>query len=131
MKTKYAVTLGLVALIVMVLGSAQAATQVRANVPFQFAVGSRTLAAGEYDFVRNDNDDSIQVISVKGKPSANAIVVSRLGGGIHTTPQDTHIVFDKVGETYSLSEIWIPDMDGYLLSATKGKHTHRSITVSR
>jgi hypothetical protein len=129
MKTKYAVTLGLVALLVMILGSAQAATQIRANIPFQFVVEGKTLPAGEYDLVRNDNDQSIQVIAVKKGPSADALVVTKISGAIHTTPQDTHIIFDKVGDTYYLSELWIPDFDGYLLRATKEKHTHRSINV--
>ncbi len=128
MKTKYAVTLGFVALLVTFLGSAQAATQFRANIPFQFVVEGKTFGAGEYDFVQND-DESIQVLAVKKGPSAVALVVSRLGGDIHTTPKDIHVVFDKVGDTYFLSEVWVPNMDGYLLRATKEKHTHRSINI--
>ncbi len=40
---------------------------------------------------------------------------------------DAHLVFDKVGDTYYLSEVWMPGEDGFLLYAAKGKHTHTLI----
>jgi hypothetical protein len=58
-------------------------------------------------------------------------VQTRLGAAIHTTKQDSHIVFDKVGEVYTLSEVWIPGTDGWLLFSTKGKHEHKTIDVPR
>ncbi len=129
MKMKIAVTMGFVALLVMVVGSAQSAQSIRANVPFQFVVEGKALSAGEYEFVRGTDDLSIQIISLKKGPSAAALIVTRLGRGIHTTPGDAHLVFDKVGETYFLSELWIPEMDGFLLHATKEHHEHRSINI--
>jgi hypothetical protein len=38
-------------------------------------------------------------------------------------------VLDVVGDTDSLSEIWIPGDDGYLMPATKEKHGHKVIIV--
>jgi hypothetical protein len=58
-------------------------------------------------------------------------ILTLLGAAIHTSKQDAHIVFDKVGEVYTLSEIWIPGEDGLLLVATKGKHEHKTIDVPR
>ena len=48
-------------------------------------------------------------------PAAIAVVMTRFGGGLHTTPQDAHIVLDKAGNNYSLSEIWPLNGDGYLV----------------
>ncbi len=129
MKMKIAVTIGLVALLTTVFGLAQTVQSLRANIPFQFIVGGKALPAGEYNFIRNEG--SFQVVSVKKGPSAVALVITMLGGEIHTTPQDAHIVFDKVGDSYFLSEIWIPQMDGFLLNATKEKHEHRTINIPR
>ena len=129
MKTKIAVTIGLVALLVTVLGSAHAAQAIRANIPFQFVVEGKALPAGEYDFIRSTDDQSIQVIPLKKGPSTAALVLTRMGRGIHTTPGDAHLVFDKVGETYFLSEFWVPELDGFLLHATKEHHEHRSVNI--
>ncbi len=129
MKMKIAVTIGLVALLTAAFGLAQTVQSLRANIPFQFIVEGKALPPGEYNFIRNEG--SFQVVSVKKGPSAVALVITTLGGGIHTTPQDAHIVFDKVGDSYFLSEIWIPQMDGFLLNATKEKHEHRTINIPR
>jgi enamine deaminase RidA (YjgF/YER057c/UK114 family) len=48
---------------------------------------------GQYDFSREDLDQAIQVVGVKGGPSGNVLIVTQLAGQIHTTPQDAHIVF--------------------------------------
>ncbi len=131
MRMKIVVPIGLFVLLATGFGFAQIQTiqSLRANIPFQFVVEGKTLPEGEYNFIRNEG--SFQVVSVKKGPSAVALVITMLGGEIHTTPQDAHIVFDKVGDSYFLSEIWIPQMDGFLLNATKEKHEHRTINIPR
>jgi hypothetical protein len=131
-KTKILVMAGILVLFGATFGLAQLMPKgVRASIPFQFTVGSKVLPAGPYDFGRTDLDAAIQVAGVKGQQSSSVVVVTRLGGEIHTSPQDAHIVFDKVGDKYILSELWLPDMDGFLLNVTKDKHEHHSIKVSR
>jgi hypothetical protein len=39
--------------------------------------------------------------------------------------------FTVVGNTYALSEVWIPGVDGYVLQVTRGKHTHKVVNVQR
>lgn len=130
MKTKFSLTLAAIALLAVMAVSVQAAQVFRVNVPFQFIVKERVLPAGQYDFMPNDNDQAIEIIPVtKGGSPAVTTVVTRLCGEIHTTPKDSHIVFDKIGDTYFLSELWTAGNDGYLLRVTKEKHQHRSITV--
>ncbi len=131
MRTRIAVLFGCFALLATVCCFAQEAQSLQANIPYPFVVEGTTLPPGAYDFVRSKDEQSIRVVSESKGPSVNALVITRLGGGIHTTPQDAHVVFDKVGDTYFLSEIWIPGMDGYLLHATKEKHEHRSINIPR
>ena len=116
-------------LTLLVVTSAYGQERVRANIPFAFTAAGKTLPAGQYDFVREANDEAIRVSSAAKGPGVIATVMTRLGGGIHTTAEDAHIVFDKVGDTYFLSEIWIPGVDGFLLHITKGKHEHRAVQV--
>jgi len=131
MKMKIAVAVSCVALLATVFGFAQAVKSIRVNIPFQFVVEGKTLPTGEYNLVRSEDERTIEVVSTKKGPSTYALVITRLGGEIHTTPQDSHIVFDNVGNTYFLSEIWIPGMDGFLVHATKEKHEHRTISVPK
>ena len=129
MRTRALLVVSIASLLAATFGFAQLQS-IRANVPFQFVVETKAMPAGQYNFVRAENDEAIQVTAVGGKAqSVTALIVTRLGTEIHTTPQDAHIVFDKVGDTYFLSELWIPGLDGFLLHATKGKHEHKTVTV--
>jgi len=55
------------------------------------------------------------------------LLKTRLAGGLYTTPKDAHVVFDKIGNAYVLSELWLPGEDGLLLHVTKEKHEHKVI----
>jgi hypothetical protein len=132
MKIKILVMVGFFMLFGTTFGLTQMISEgVRVDIPFQFTVGNKVLPAGQYNFIKADLDTAIEVVSVKGGPSSNVIVVTRLGGEIHTSPQDAHIVFDQVGDKYIFSELWLPELDGFLVNITKGKHGHRSIKVSK
>jgi hypothetical protein len=37
------------------------------------------------------------------------------------------VIFDKVGDKYTLSEVWLPGRDGFLLTGTKAPHTHHAV----
>ncbi|MCL5743400.1 MAG: hypothetical protein M1541_05655 [Acidobacteria bacterium] len=104
---------------------------VKARIPFAFTVEGKVLPAGQYEFTPNINSDAIRVVGSGKGTGALAMVITMLSGAMHTTPQDAHIVFDKVGNTYTLSEIWEPTGDGYLVHATKGKHEHQVVNVPR
>jgi hypothetical protein len=130
MKTRILVMATVVAIFGATFVLAQGAQpMIRADIPFQFTVGTKVLPAGQYDLAPTPLGDAIRVINAKGGPSCDALVLTRLGGEIHTSPQDSHIVFDKVGGQYTFSELWLPNNDGYLVSLTKEKHTHRTIKV--
>ena len=130
MRTKILVTIGVLTVLVVTCAYAQGQS-VRAKIPFQFTVSGKVLPAGQYDFMRDANDEAIRVVGERKTPGVIAMIVTRLGAGIHTTPEDAHIVFDKVGDTYFLSEVWVPGVDGFLLHSTKGKHEHRTVDVPR
>ena len=129
MKRKIMLTVGLIALLAVTSGYGQQ-WQLKAKMDFPFTVGSTVLPAGEYEFVR-DNLATIFRVTDGDKNSALAPIITRLAGAKHTTPQDAHLVFDVVGETHFLSEIWIPGEDGYLVQSTKGKHEHKVINITR
>jgi hypothetical protein len=130
LKTKIMLTMSLFALLVVTSGYGQQSLTVKAKIEFPFTVEGKVLPAGQYEFVR-DNLAATFRVQGEGKIGALATILTRLAGEMHTTPQDAHLVFDKVGDTYLLSEIWFPTEDGYLLLATKGKHAHKVISIQR
>lgn len=132
MKTKIALALGFIGLLGLALGFAGQSTaeSIKTKIDFPFTVGGKALPAGEYDFSAINNDQEFRVQG-EGKDTALVNVITRLAAGMHTTPQDAHLVFDVVGDKYALSEVWIPGVDGFVLQITKGKHTHKIVNVQR
>ncbi len=129
MRTKITLIFSLFTLLAITLAYGQAQL-LTANIPFPFIARGKTLPAGEYRFIPDASTDAMRVEGVaKGAVSVLAPIETRLAAAIHTSKQDAHIVFDDVGGVYTLSEVWAPNEDGWLLSTTKGKHQHRTIDV--
>ena len=129
MKTKIMLTVGLMALLVVAYGFGQRPA-LKVKIEFPFTVAGKVLPAGQYQFERDDAGQFFRVTS-EAKNSAMALIITRLAGAMHTTQGDSHFVFDVVGESYLLSEIWIPGEDGYMLASTKDKHDHKVLDLKR
>jgi hypothetical protein len=119
--------LGLVLLISTVaLGLAQ--EKVRADIPFSFIAGTKTLPAGTYTFQDAEQGTAMLVRSVK-TGEANAVgVLSRLGP---RSTRESEVVFDVVGNDHYLAEVHMESTDGYAFRAAPGKHTHVGVKASR
>ena len=131
MKTRTLLTLSLLTLLVAASAYAQKPIVVT-KIPFAFIIGKATLPAGQYEFTLDVRPGFMRVLSIDEKSEAVfAPVITRLAAGMHTTPKDAHVVFDKVGDICTLSEIWDPGEDGYLLHGTKGKHEHQIVDVPK
>ncbi len=123
--------LALLSLCFVLAGLAYGQTILKANIPFAFTAGGKVLPAGQYDVLTQPSGAPMRVRSADGKTAVLVTIVTRLAGAMHTTPKDSHLIFDKVGENYFLSEVWIPGVDGYLLSSTAQQHEHRVIDIPR
>ena len=82
-------------------GSLQAQSrEVRANIPFDFAVGSKQLPAGHYRFYTESNDTLV----IQGDaPGASAL--SRVYGADDSGRGSSRLIFDRFGDRYFLREI--------------------------
>ena len=119
--------LGLTALAVILSApSAFGADAAKSNIPFAFQVSTKTLPAGEYTFTIDRFNGSVKISG--DKTGAEEMIITSIVGRPYTgNPDESHIVFDKTGNQYILSEIWIPGEDGVLVHATKGPHEHHVI----
>jgi hypothetical protein len=84
------------------LAYAQTPCRLRANIPFNFVVGSRALPAGEY-FVK---PMSHEVILVQSEDNRSSAVVLTTAVQAKTTPEKAKLVFNQYGDQYFLSQIW-------------------------
>ncbi len=106
------------------LSSAQDVASV--NLPFKFNIGKKVLDAGKYEFtVPADTTAALMITPVTGAPMVLPYI-TRLAAP-ETPLREPRFVFDKVGDEYFLSEIWLPDRDGYLIHDTKQPHSHHAV----
>ena len=91
-----------------VVSNAQSrSAKLRANIPFDFVVGDKTLAAGDYVVgqATSTSDEAIAVRSADGRQSA-----ARLTNTVQArTPKDrAMLIFKRYGNSYFLAQIWTP-----------------------
>jgi hypothetical protein len=118
--------------VTIVAGATAAYAQgaVVSEVPFAFKLGNKTFEPGTYTFRPDDQNAVITITSPKWA-SSPAIVETRLGEP-DPSLADGRLVFDKVGQVYYLSELWLPGAeDGFLLHITKEPHTHVNVKLGR
>ncbi len=97
---------------------------------FRFEVGGKTMPAGKYE-VDLEAPDVLVFRPTTGKgPVIEAPVLTRLAQPLTPIPRP-EVVFDKVNDSYFISEVWLPGQDGYLLGGIKEKHTHERVKTTR
>jgi hypothetical protein len=102
-------------------GAAAYAQAVKADVGFSFVAGGKVMPAGKYEIEVTAQTGPVMLTG----PDHTRVmlpVITMLGR--HDKDIDPELVFDKVGTKLELSEVWLPNQDGYLLLATKARHEH-------
>ena len=96
---------------------------------FPFVVQGKTVPAGTY-VLRLKPDMTEFTLTQSDSPApagATAVTTMTRLGGAQPPKGNSRVVFDKAGDSFYLSEIWLPDQDGWLVHAASGKHTHRVV----
>ena len=113
----------------LVSAHAQSSVRVIADVPFEFAVGGKSLKAGEYTVrAMTANGDAMLITSEDSNVSA-----IRLSNSIQSrdVQEKGKLVFHRYGERYFLSEIWTPgERTGRQLQKSACRAGHRKPTGS-
>ena len=119
------ISMGIGLAIVMIsMPDAFGASLVKADVPFAFQVGNKPMPAGSYEIRLDREAGTVEVEGASKGANALAGVITSLAPPPHSDANDSHLVFDVVGDKYVLSEVWQQGNDGLLLFATKGPHRH-------
>ncbi len=106
---------------------AQAPSRVEVNIPFEFSAGKTTLKAGVYSVKRMSGN----LISLRNTEDKSSVI---LNAPINLTSNDTEagerLVFNKDGDQYLLSQLWLTVDTGRQLPVKTKSSTPELIVLS-
>lgn len=77
---------------------------VRANIPFDFVVGTKTLPSGTYTVTRHETSQNALV--VRGQENGEVYVHSLTVAAEDTEDNSPKLIFNRYGDQYFLSQAW-------------------------
>ena len=111
MKKKIYTLITVIALLTVAgLSNANAQTpsrvEVKANIPFEFSVGNKTMPAGEYTVSCTNPHSSIKVLLIRSsnKPESALVITQSVPG---KTQDDAKLVFYRYADQYFFAQAWL------------------------
>jgi hypothetical protein len=122
---------GLGVLLAVSVNFAQFNPTVTAEIPFAFNVGAAHFDAGNYGV--NEFSSSHAALQVKRRDGlGTAFVIAREFDSDLTASGKARLVFNKYGEQYFLSQVWLENGSvGYRLSPSKMENEVRHTSTAR
>jgi len=116
---KVVALLSLSLMLAVVAVSASLDGKIKANIPFAFSVGGKTLPAGAYTV----NSQTIRgVLVIRGESSHTAMNVITNDVIARQQPQQTKLVFRRYGDQYFLAQVWTAGMsDGRKIPTSRAE----------
>lgn len=85
-------------------------TTVEADIPHAFVVKETTLPPGRYT-IKVLDDTNLNLLEIRSANGRSAGVFETVGVQADQTPRHTELIFDKIGDQYFLSQIWLSSSD--------------------
>jgi hypothetical protein len=95
-----------VALMAALVSAHAQSSSVVADIPFEFAVGGKSLGAGEYS-VRAFTTNG-EALLISSQDSNDRVIRLTQSIQARIVPQRAKLVFHRYGQRYFLSEVWTP-----------------------
>jgi hypothetical protein len=76
-----------------------------ATIPFDFAIGNKTMPSGEYSVLSADRSYILQIRNSETHVGALAVTGS-VGGGEVSRAASPRLVFNRYGDHYVLAQVW-------------------------
>jgi hypothetical protein len=109
-------------------GSIVYADTVVANIEFPFKVENRDFVAGKYTF---DADLQTGTITLRSESTGKGVVLPIMTR-LSARGDEASVVFDKEGDKYYLTEIYMPGIDGFeVKGGLTTKHTHVKVKAGK
>ncbi len=102
------------------------AGEIQVDVQFQFSAGGEVFPAGKYKISTGDTTRpaALTIRSTESGKRSMVPFVTRLSRRSENQPA---VVFDKQGDKYFLSEVYIAGTDGYQLKGAPADHSHVTV----
>ena len=97
---------------------------IKANIPHSFVVNNTTLPAGTYMITVSDNDSAdLNVLEIRSTNGKTAVFFDTEPVNVARKARQSELVFDKIGDTYFLSRVFMRGDEGgnQLLKSKKEK----------
>jgi hypothetical protein len=85
-------------------------TTIEADITHAFIVGNTTLPAGKYE-IRALYDTDPNTFEIRSANGHTAAIFETHSAQANRTPRKTELVFNKFGDSYFLSQIWLEGSD--------------------
>jgi hypothetical protein len=106
------------------LPAAAQSTHQKVDVPFDFVAAGHDLSAGSYRVkMGKDSAGHVELVLVSKDEETRLPVMTRLAT-LGRSVTSAKLVLDKADGKYTLSEVWLPDFDGFLISGAEVEHAH-------
>ena len=117
MKNTIVKTFAIAGLLLLSIASvqAQSGSRVSVNIPFDFTAGTAKLKAGTYN-VKRVSDRTLAIRTADGKKTA--LLNAPLTIGSRDSNAGQRLVFNKYGDRYFLSQVWLEVDSGRQLFPT-------------
>jgi hypothetical protein len=102
---------------------AQAPAKVEVNIPFEFSAGKTTLPAGVYSVKRMSGNN----VMLRSEDRRSSVILNAPVTDTSTDPNAIErLVFEKYGEQFALSQIWLTaDTGRQVWTNKKGPKSNR------
>jgi hypothetical protein len=81
--------------------------QLKANIPFAFTVGDKTMPAGEYSVTCTNPSSDQKVLQLRSS-DGNQSALLRTSSVIGKTQDAAQLVFNRYGDHYFFAQVWLP-----------------------
>ncbi len=115
-------------LVFTICASLAYADTIVAKITFPFMAGGKEYPAGTYRIETSTNMDEITIRSEETGKGGIVPFETRLSS---RDEDKATVVFDKAGDKYYMSEIYMPGIDGFEIKGATGKHTHVKVTATK
>ena len=112
----------LVSMLAVAPASAKSINGVRAQIPFDFHVGSSLMPAGDYTINALTEDDAALRISGDSKSAATLTIPKDARAN---SESKSRLVFHKYGDQYFLAAVWGAERTGRVLPESKRERSLR------
>lgn len=114
-------------LVVGVGVQAQAPSRIEVNIPFEFSAGNTTLRPGVYSIKRMSGN----LLSLRNREDESAVILNAPVNLSSSDPEAVErLVFNKDGDRYLLSQIWLTADSGRELAAKTKTSQPERIEIS-